>query len=430
MQFQRGSIGAFFRGDPTLKGYWSFNDVLSRDASGNNYHLTDETANGGTAPEKTTGLLPFIHQGVKFNGSNQCFKNAYITNYGRSVTLACWIQPTSVPTAQVWLVGQSGATQMVIDSSGHVMLNGYLSGVWQNISDPNVVETQRPSFYVGTDNGTTFKLYKNGILIAAASKSGTYNNNGLATIIGGYYSAGFRQMYNGKMNEVAIFSRPLDAIEISQYYRWATSISKKDSLIGLIEEKFASTTTALQSTFEKEIKETTSLQSLLEKTLKETTSLHSLLETFKKDSVALTSQLEEQLKSTTALWTELEMILSGADTVALYSLLEKLTYATVSLQTTLEKCKGETVALSTFLQYEKVSPIAIQSDLNYLQTQTLALQAELEWASRNTIALRTLFEKTMQSTTSLVSDLRPFKVKHELDNYDKHTSKIHNIKKL
>ena len=309
------------------------------------------------------------------------------------------------------------------------------------------------------------------------------------------------------------------------------------SLYSLL-EKYQVNTTALNTLLEKQGKSPVAFTSLLEKSQSVTTAIQTLLETLKKSNVALTSQLEGQLKSTTALWTELERILSGVDTVALYSLLEKLTYATVSLQTTLEKCKGETVALSTFLQYERTSPVALQStlekalqitasfqstlekvltatvsfqsilekaientvamsseleakqfsatallsvlerkqqsvvalltqleyaretttalystleatklntvalytDLNYLRTVSVALTSWLEGVSKGTIALRTLFEKTTQSTTPLLSVLRPFKVKHELDNYDKHsglldnltkhTTHIHNIKKL
>jgi len=416
MQFQRGNIGAFFRGDKFLKGWWAL-EKNAIDLSGYAHH---GTVNGALS---VPGII--TPSSYYFNGSSY-----YIEVSGHSdfqpttnISFGGWIK-TGITNNNPYIFlcygGKTGGNLSAYEISVYNQkINAFVrfTGGGKAVNSVSYVNDNKPHFVVVTVSGNLISLYIDGKL-EATDNTGTGNiSYGAGTQ---YFELGvgangqaLQYYYNGYLDEAFFFSRVLSAQEISQYYQWATLPFKRYIF-----------------PWENKLKETVSLQSLLEKTLKETTSLHSLLETFKKDSVALTSQLEEQLKSTTALWTELEMILSGADTVALYSLLEKLTYATVSLQTTLEKCKGETVALSTFLQYEKVSPIAIQSDLNYLQTQTLALQAELEWASRNTIALRTLFEKTMQSTTSLVSDLRPFKVKHELDNYDKHTSKIHNIKKL
>lgn len=320
MLYKRGSIGLFFRGDPTLKAWWSFDNVLTQDLSNNNYHLTDETANGGTAPTPTVGLLP-NYRGVRFNGINQCYKNTSLTNYGRSLTLMCWIQPTVVPSTQVWLVGQNGASQLVIRSNGKVAFLSYLNSTWVYIEDPNVVDINQPSFYVATDNGTTFRLYKNGILVASANITGTYNNNSNSTCIGGYYSGGWYQMYNGKMNEVAIFFRALSAQEIFQYYKWATKpISKlaalllgavitiEQSVIALLTklEKQQQFTTALQSQLEKIVYNTTALSTILQYAGYTTTALYTQLETSLKDLIALQTTLEKTTTNNTAIIAQLE----------------------------------------------------------------------------------------------------------------------------
>jgi len=112
----------------------------------------------------------------------------------------------------------------------------------------------------------------------------------------------------------------------------------------------------------------------------------------------------------------------------------------VALLTQLEYIRTTTTALYSTLEATKLNTVALYTDLDYLRTVSVALTSWLEGVSKGTIALRTLFEKTTQSTAPLLSVLRPFKVKHELDNYDKHsglldnlakhTTHIHNIKKL
>jgi len=233
MQYQRGSIGLFFRGDPTLVGWWDFEQGSTNKAGiGNNG--TDTSIS--YVPSKF-GLAPY------FNGSSSYItvNNYSAINFVQSqpFSVSIWVYPTVYPGAQKILVNKQKNTtdewcySFLIDSNNKINFDVCKQNVnAASVIDPNVMTLKTWTHYVGVWTGNVggsnnLLLYKNGILVATASYTTTGATQSLANLWLGrsYHSLSYN--YTGLIDEVAIFSRALSPQEISQYYSWAIGANKK-----------------------------------------------------------------------------------------------------------------------------------------------------------------------------------------------------------
>jgi len=317
MQYQRGSIGLFFRGDPSLK-LWSPFDDNAADFS--NY------SHNGTI----IGSVPFIpakfNKGAFFSGNTANYidyGNPTDFNFGTGpFTLMLWVKFNSIGTFQFILDKHNSNTNPY---TGYEIILSSLNVFRFDVSDTSTLYTLSGNIPIvankwylvaATREGTTAKLYVNGILDVSGTCPGgstDYATNlvcGKASNYNGY-------PVNGIIDEVAIFSRALSSQEIAQYYKWATSPRPKLLYYDPIITSYS----------------TSALLSQLEKVLQSTTSLASLLEEKNVDLVALLTELQYQGYSTTAIQTLLEGIQRGD--VALISELQRAFQDTLALKSTL-----------------------------------------------------------------------------------------------
>jgi hypothetical protein len=69
---------------------------------------------------------------------------------------------------------------------------------------------------VGTYDGTTIRLYKNGTLVHSVAHSGTVSNPGRYLTVGGWTSG----VWAGLVDDLRIYRRVLNATEIAGLYAW------------------------------------------------------------------------------------------------------------------------------------------------------------------------------------------------------------------
>ena len=86
MQFQRGSIGLFFRGDPTLKGWFGFYNNSPKDFTGQGFNGTISTVGSGSYfynPDRTP-LLSLNGNALSMRGATGSSSNYVLVRWTTS----------------------------------------------------------------------------------------------------------------------------------------------------------------------------------------------------------------------------------------------------------------------------------------------------------------------------------------------------------
>ena len=247
----RGSIGRFFQGDPTLKGYWQLWGS-SIDNSGNGYKGTDTNVIYGPG---SVGNQNVICWNGRPNTQNYTTLPQIFPAGSTQITMMAWTNPLTPGYFGSWGGGKGtqGAGQNAIiatftsdQTSGFCIFHGCdtstpsyqmcfsgfvrTTGGKVHIATPKIFPCGNWYFVALTANTSTgdFRLYVNGVLQAQGSiATGTFGGTNGA--IGGlpgnpspwYYYA------NALIAEGAMFNRVLSPAEISQYYQWAISQPRK-----------------------------------------------------------------------------------------------------------------------------------------------------------------------------------------------------------
>lgn len=213
----------------------TFNHVVFRNSSSGlvGYWPLDEQQNGVTPDVTTNGTdgdvegatvvagSPASENAFHFNGSNQrvVMGNPGLLNFEGAITLAAWINPETFDGTQSVL--SHGYT---LSPQGEVairIVNGnYQIGSWDGVryaamAAAPVADLNSWVHLAGTYDGTTWRLYRNGVEIAAqpANTGSLLVNAGWA--IGGRADGGDR-FFQGAIDDVLIYNVALTPDQIAQ----------------------------------------------------------------------------------------------------------------------------------------------------------------------------------------------------------------------
>jgi hypothetical protein len=201
--------------DPSLLGDWRMDAVAggtTSDSSG-----AGRTATTVGAPSLTTGVNG---QALSFNKSNYLLvDNAPALNPSNQITIAAWIKPTTSGTQYVVRKGRQDATdgyELSLSSDGKIFVrfNQASSGDAFRVNSTSKYPTNGSTWLhvAATYDGSTIKLYINGVL--QGSKNATFQiaSNSLPLAIGAQ-DDGYRG-FAGAIDGVKLFNRALSAAEI------------------------------------------------------------------------------------------------------------------------------------------------------------------------------------------------------------------------
>lgn len=209
------TIAAAPTADPSLLGDWRMDAIAggtTSDSSG-----AGRTATVVGAPSLTTGVYG---NALSFNKSSHLLvDNAPALNPSTQITIAAWIKPTTSGTQYVVRKGRHDATdgfELSLSSDGKVFVrfNQASSGDSFRVNSTSKYPTNGSTWLhvAATYDGSTIKLYINGVLQASKNAAFQIASNNLPLAIGAQ-DDGYRG-FAGAIDGVKLFNRALSAAEI------------------------------------------------------------------------------------------------------------------------------------------------------------------------------------------------------------------------
>jgi hypothetical protein len=197
--------------DSSLVGYWKFNDgsgLAAADSSGNANHGT--LVNGPVwAAGQTTGALSFdgVDDYVSVNNSGSL-------NPPTQITLSAWIRPAStVASGEIISKEDFNNNQYYLRLQGGGKIRFGVAGTLLNGAT-----TLSPNIWylaTGTYDGSSIKVYVNGVLDATAPATLSMSDNGLGVRLGArQWQYNTPLTFNGLIDDVRIYNRALSQAEV------------------------------------------------------------------------------------------------------------------------------------------------------------------------------------------------------------------------
>jgi len=207
--------------DAGLLGHWKFDETTgttAADASGNGNHgtLTDMAGN-----EWTTGI---VDGALDFDGTDDrvACGSFDVAGGDNHISIAAWFRADDVSNAARIVAKASGSS--LDEHYWALMSTG--SRLWFCIRTDGSTTAQEASsgdlspgvwtHAAATWDGSTMRIYKDGVLVGSQSQSGTLNTDPSAGVALGNEPPGISDKpFDGLLDDVRIYSRALDATEIA-----------------------------------------------------------------------------------------------------------------------------------------------------------------------------------------------------------------------
>jgi hypothetical protein len=228
-----------------LVGWWQFAEQPSGTAcSGTTSTVTDSSGNNNTgtcvnSPSWTAGQAGGT-TAMSFNGAQQSSSNPYITipnsaslNGMTGLSVCAWVNPSSiyaidgnsiVSKSTHAVGGQSapyGLYGLSTTQSGGYSFQLGNGSTSQTVNSASLLALGQYQHVCGTWDGTTMRLYKNGVA-DANTQSANYaaiGTNSIDLRIGAYRgSSPYYDTFNGAIGDVRIYNRALSASEVATIY--------------------------------------------------------------------------------------------------------------------------------------------------------------------------------------------------------------------
>jgi hypothetical protein len=170
----------------------------------------------GTAPSGSTSL--------SLDGSTESGAAGNINLSGSALSMEGWIKPSSFKSASPYISSLWG-TEVSDSNSAFLRLGDAniannklqfvlsINSVQQKLTTATALNANTWYHIAATYDGSSMKIYINGVLDASKSQTGSVNSNG-AFNVGYLYNTS--RNFNGKVDEVRVWKRALSQTEISQ----------------------------------------------------------------------------------------------------------------------------------------------------------------------------------------------------------------------
>ncbi len=207
-----------------LVGYWPFNGNAN-DESGNG---NNGTVNGATLTSDRNGVA---NKAYSFDGTDDRIIINLINNFPNSTTISVWYKSTSQnggpfvhigqdnggsPHCNGFGIGKGGSS---LNNPGNDLISGY-SGVGYYDSNVSGAFGQW-NHVILTKTNNILNFYLNGTLVSTINTSNVISPTNF--VFFGSTSSGFSTMYNGLLDDIAIYNKILNQQEITDLYNSCTN---------------------------------------------------------------------------------------------------------------------------------------------------------------------------------------------------------------
>jgi hypothetical protein len=204
-----------------LVGWWKFDDGYGSttiDSSGNNNTGTWNGTPIGTAGTYYAPGKVGQYAGA-FDGASTYVQTNLAPSGYTGITMSAWVQLNATGSYPMILSYGTNSDNVLelrgYAGTGEIQLTARVNNV--GVTDSVSVVGQGWQFFVGISNGTTFTLYKNGLLIGTSTQA--HNLNSTTPFRIGNRSDGGPYSWNGLIDDVRVYNRALSPTEITQIYK-------------------------------------------------------------------------------------------------------------------------------------------------------------------------------------------------------------------
>jgi Concanavalin A-like lectin/glucanases superfamily len=154
---------------------------------------------------------------IQLNGTNRVEINSLL-NGPKNVTLSGWANLTAADTGGAEIVSIGNHISLRLNESGTTKVFFYNGTSWVSVSTSQTFAGAGWHHFAGVfnDDQNFCKLYIDGVEVASTATAVTLNYTGLGTktVIGAHGSGSTTTDFNGKLDDVQIYSRALCPLEI------------------------------------------------------------------------------------------------------------------------------------------------------------------------------------------------------------------------
>ena len=196
------------------RAYWRLGEASGTTAV-DETGASNGTYAGGYVLGATGALANDSNTAVDLNGTSGRMNAPSVPalDLTSQVSIEAWINPDSL-TGTRWIVNKgtyyylyisNGITYFGIHQGGYVFVTttAVTTGAWQHL--------------VGTYDGSTLVLYRNGVVVAQAPASGAISSTSTAVFVGAVSAAG--SFFDGRIDEVAIYGTGLTPAQVVAHYQ-------------------------------------------------------------------------------------------------------------------------------------------------------------------------------------------------------------------
>ena len=233
--------------------YWRLGETTgttATDAAGGN-HPGSYSATGVTLGQQGSQSAD-TDSSTAFSGSSSFVSASGVPNFSGAFTIEAWVRSAAIQSdkgiagkwraageasaggAMLWINNSGNYTLAVTNSAANYLATSAspIPGVWEYI--------------VGTYDGSTLRLYRNGVLVTSKGFTGSIGAPTVPFEIGRYAGVNTTN-FNGRLDEVAIYPAALSAGRILAHYKKGRDLRDTHYLDGGLYETSPSGTTTLSA---------------------------------------------------------------------------------------------------------------------------------------------------------------------------------------
>ena len=216
------------------------NSTQTLDTSGNGLHASNvpSVVNGPVWFIAGTNSQGRIDYAYDFDGSDDAFgtANSSLLQLTTGVTVMAWVRPVSIGAFEKivakWRDSGSGSAYVLqVNTGGEIHFDLDTGGVTRLNAGTGKVTTGTWQHIVGTWDGSTMKIYKNGVEIASRSETNALSCDTSRLAVGCRWdpSLGYRLFFDGDIDQVKVFDYGVSSNGVYNFYQYTSPLDNMEA---------------------------------------------------------------------------------------------------------------------------------------------------------------------------------------------------------